>query len=201
MRNKIYSDRRRKISAFIRNIFKDTIFNQLLSKKQAVNSLEIDPLTRIHNHFAINNYLKELHPQTGSKYAIVLLNLDNYQELQNTYGLKAAEKALVKTASILTSNIRDTDLVGRYGEHEFILILSHINLDQANNVAKRCLEIIQNNSLRFNAKSIPLMASCGVSISHHDLISDKVLQHADQALFLAKSIGFNQLRDQTAILS
>lgn len=201
MRNKIYSERRRKFNAFFRNIFKDTVFSKIVIKKKLVSSLEIDPLTHIYNHFAINNYLKELHPQPGSHYAIVLLNLDNYEELQKTYGLKAAEKSLVKVASTLTSNIRDTDLVGKYGEHEFILILSHIDLDQAKQVAQRCLELIQNSPIKFNAKSIPVKVSCGVSISHQDLISDKVLQRADQALFLAKSSGFNQLRDQNAILS
>lgn len=201
MRNKIYSERQRKIYALLKDIFKNSLVSKWLSKNQDVNPLEMDPLTGLYNQFAINTYLKELNPQMKTSYAIVLLNLDNYQELQNTYGLKVAQKSLIKTADSLTKNIRDTDLVGRYGEHEFILILYNISLEQANNVAQRCLNVIQNDLVRFNIKSIPLKASCGVSISEQDLVSDKVLQHADQALFLAKSSGYNQLRDQTAVMS
>lgn len=201
MRNKIYSDKQRKIYSFFKKIWNQTFLSQFISKKPKVESIEIDPLTGLYNQFAINQYLKELTPQMELNYAIVLLNVDNYQELFSKYGHKVAQKSLVKTATNLSKNIRDTDLVGRYGEHEFILILYNINLEHANRVAQRCLNVIQNDLIRFNVKSIPLQASCGVSISEQNLVSDKVLQLADQALLLAKSYGFNQCRDQNAVVT
>ena len=81
------------------------------------------------------------------------------------------------------------------------MILSEISLDEANLVAQRCLQLIQNNPIQFNAQSITLQASCGVSASKADVVSDKILQYADRALFLAKTSGFNQLRDERAIFS
>lgn len=198
MRKTIYSERRRKIHVFVRNIFKKLGLYFLINSKK-ISTLETDPLTGIYNQFGINSYLKELRPRPVQNYAIVLLNLDNFKSIQHSFGLKVAEKALVKTAQLLTQNIRDTDLVGRYGEHEFILILCDIELDDANDAAQRCLTVIQNNPMRFNAQSIVLHASCGVSASQYDLVSDKVLQYADRALFLAKASGFNQLRDQRAV--
>lgn len=200
MRKTVYSERRRKIHIFVRNIFKKLGLSSWLNPKK-ISALETDPLTGIYNQFAINTYLKELRPRTVQNYAIVLLNLDNFKSIQHSFGLKAAEKALMKTARLLTQNIRDTDLVGRYGEHEFILILCEIELDDANDVAQRCLNVIQNHPIRFNTQSIALHASCGVSASQSDLVSDKVLQYADRALFLAKASGFNQLRDQRAVFS
>ena len=80
----------------------------------------------------------------------------------------------MKTSSIISNNIRDTDLVGKYGEHEFILILCDIELDNANQVAKRCLDLIQHSPLHIDSIPIELHASCGVSVSEHNLISDKV---------------------------
>ena len=201
MRNKIYSDRQRKIYSIFKKILNHTFISQFISNKPKIQSIEIDPLTGLYNQFAINQFLKELTPQMEANYAIVLLNVDNYQDLDYRYGTKAAQKSLTKTASILSQNIRDTDLVGRYGEHEFILILYNINLEHANRVAQRCLNVIQNDLIRFNVKSIPLQASCGVSISEQNLVSDKVLQHADQALLLAKSYGINQCRDQNAVVT
>ncbi|QIO04598.1 GGDEF domain-containing protein [Acinetobacter shaoyimingii] len=201
MRTKIYSERKRKIYSFFKDIIHHSFLSPFLFKKPKADLLEMDPLTGLYNQFAINRYLKELTPNMSCHYAIVLLNLDNYVEVQSKYGIKAAQKSLIKTASILTKNIRDTDLVGRFGEHEFILILYNIDLEHANQVAKRCLDLIQNDIVHFNVKSIPLQASGGVSVSAQDLVSDKVLQQADQALFLAKSSGYNQLRDQTAIFT
>ncbi len=200
MRKTIYSERRRKIHVFFRNMFKKTRLHPWFTQKK-INALEVDPLTGIYNQFGINSYLKELRPRPEQNYAIVLLNLDNFKSIQHNFGLKAAEKALKKTAHLLTQNIRDTDLVGKYGEHEFILVLCDIQLDDANDVAQRCLSVIHNNPIRFNAQSIALDASCGVSASEQDWVSDKVLQYADRALFLAKTNGFNQLRDQRAVFA
>lgn len=200
MKRKIYSDRHRKFHVFFRNIFqKLNIFHWILKKQNT--PLEIDPLTGIYNQFGINFYLKELTPHPSQSYSIVLLNIDNYIKIQNYHGLKAAELILQKTAELLSANIRQTDLVGKYGENEFIIILSNISLDDASEVAKRCSDLIQNLSVQLNSELIEIKVSCGVSVSEKDLVSDNVLQYADRALFLAKTSGSNQVRDQRAIFA
>lgn len=201
MRKVIYSERRRRINAFFKNLYKKSMFYQWTTKNQVINASNVDPLTGLYNAFGMNTFLKELHPQAGLNYAIILLNLDNFEHIQHKFGTKIAERSLIKTARLLSNNVRDTDLIGRYGDHEFILILSDINLDKANSVAQRCLQLIQNNPIQSNGLSITLQASCGVSASKADVVSDTVLQYADRALFLAKSSGFNQLRDERAIFS
>lgn len=201
MRRKIYSERRRKINAFFKNALKKSLIYQWLTKNDPILDNLADPLTGIYSQFGINSYLKELQPQLNSSYAIVLLNIDNFKDIQASYGIKAAEKTLIKTASILSNHTRETDLVGRYGENEFILILSHIDLDNANGVAKRCLDLIQSTTIHYDQNKIQIHASCGVSSSNEKLLSDRVLQYADRALFLAKACGTNQLRDERALLS
>ena len=202
MRNKIYSERRRKLHTFFKNVIKKSFINEWINNSQTMADDTItDPLTGLYNQFGINSYLKELHPQIGISYAIVLLNVDNYKDIQAQYGIKAAEVALISTASIISDNLRETDLIGRYGEHEFILILSNITLEYANSVARRIAENVQSKLLKVKTQSILLQASCGISVSEQDAYSDAILQQADQALFAAKSNGINQIRDHSTIAS
>ena len=202
MRNKIYSEKRRKLHTFFKNVIKKSFINKWINNSQTMADDTItDPLTGLYNQFGINSYLKELHPQIGISYAIVLLNVDNYKDIQAQYGIKAAEVALISTASIISDNLRETDLIGRYGEHEFILILSNITLEYANSVARRIAENVQSKLLKVKTQSILLQASCGISVSEQDAYSDAILQQADQALFAAKSNGINQIRDHSTIAS
>lgn len=195
MRNKIYSDRRRKLHTFLKNVVQNSFLNRWINNGQTEDNTVTDSLTGLYNQFGINSYLKELHPQIGISYAIVLLNVDNYKDIQAQYGIKAAEAALISTASIISNNLRETDLIGRYSEHEFILILSDITLEYANSVARRIAANVQGKSLKVKTQSILLQASCGISVSEKDAYSDAILQQADQALFAAKSKGFNQIRN------
>lgn len=186
MRNKIYSEKRRKIHSLFNQVLKHSFIAKLIHKNQLINNLEIDPYTGIYNQFAINTYLKELHPQSESNFGIVLLSVDNLCEIKNKYNIKIAHKALAAIAQELLQNIRETDLVGRYSESEFILILSDVNQDQAHHIADRLSLLINNYDLKINSKIISLQTSYGVSVSKQDTMSNTVLQQADQALYIAK---------------
>ncbi|MEG0482651.1 MAG: GGDEF domain-containing protein [Acinetobacter sp.] len=189
MRNKVYSNRRRRIHSLFNQVLKTSFISKLMGKNQLDNHLEVDAVTGIYNQFAINNYLKELSPQPESNFGIILLSLDNLTQVKETYNQKTANKALISTAQQLTHHIRDTDLVGRYSESEFIIILGDVTQDQAVGIADRLKNVVNKNTLRANHKNVALKASCGVSVSEKNSISDEVLQQADQALYLAKSHG------------
>lgn len=187
MRNKIYSERRRKIYSLFNKISKSSFIAKLVHKNQVSNSLEIDPQTGIYNQFAINSYLKELHPQIESNFGIILLSIDNLAEIKEQFRLKTAYKTLAFIAQELLQNIRDTDLIGRYGESEFILILSDVNLEQANHIADRLTKLINKNPLKIAGKTIKAQTSYGVSISQQDTMGNTVLEQADHALHIAKN--------------
>lgn len=120
MRNKVYSNRRRRIHSLFNQVLKTSFISKLMGKSQLANHLEIDSVTGIYNQFAINTYLKELHPQPEANFGIILLSIDNLKQVKEKYSQKTADKALISTAQQLTQHIRDTDLVGRYSESEFI---------------------------------------------------------------------------------
>lgn len=202
MRNKIYSERHRRLHTFFKNVIKNSFLDEFVNGHATRNAAETDALTGLYNQFGINSYLKELHPQAGMDYAIVLLSVDNYDDIKKEFGPKAADKALVSIASILSTHLRETDLVGRYGEQEFILILSNITLENANSISYRLVNLIQEKAVKMKSHSVMLQTSCGVSVSEQDSFSSKILQQADQALFIAKSNrGGKQVCDQRAIVS
>ncbi|MCX5468794.1 GGDEF domain-containing protein [Acinetobacter nematophilus] len=187
MRNKIYSERRRKIHSLFNQVLKHSFIAKLIHKNSTHHELEIDPQTGIYNQFAINSYLKELHPQSDSHYGIILLSVDNLNTVKTQYNLKTANKALAAIAVELSQNIRETDLIGRYGESEFILILSDVNQAQAQQIALRLTDLINNHEFKINNKTLSLQSSYGVSVSKQDSMSNTILQQADEALHVAKT--------------
>lgn len=187
MRNKIYSERRRKIHSLFNQVLKHSFIAKLIHKNPANHELEIDPQTGIYNQFAMNSYLKELHPQNDTHYGIILLSVDNLNTVKTQYSLKTANKVLAAIAVELSQNIRETDLIGRYSESEFILILSDVNQTQAQQIALRLTDLINNHEFKINNKTLSLQSSSGVSVSKQDSMSNTVLQQADEALYIAKS--------------
>lgn len=200
MRTIIYSERQRRLHIFLRNMIQSKSVYLWNIKRPKTDSAVLDSLTGIYNRFGINLYLQELHPQVGVDYAIILLNLDNFKKIQHEFGLNYADTALIQVATILCKNLRDTDIVGRYGEHEFIIILSNTNLEKAKRVTQRLAKLIQAKAITLKTQSILLQASCGVSSSTPQAPSNQVLEQADQALCMAKSYGFNQIQERNAEL-
>lgn len=200
MRTIIYSERQRRLHIFLRNMIQSKSVYLWNIKRPKTDSAVLDSLTGIYNRFGINLYLQELHPQVGIDYAIILLNLDNFKKIQHEFGLNYADTALIQVATILCKNLRDTDIVGRYGEHEFIIILSNTNLEKAKRVTQRLAKLIQAKAITLKTQSILLQASCGVSSSTPQAPSNQVLEQADQALCMAKSYGFNQIQERNAEL-
>lgn len=200
MRNKIYSERRRKIHSLFNQILKRTFIAKIMQKNQISNNIEIDPDTGIYNQFAINSYLKELHPQVESNFGIILLSIDNLNKIKENFSTQIARKVLAFIAQALLKNLRDTDLVGRYSESEFILILSDVNLEQANHIAERLTNLINQSPLKIIGKIIPIQASHGVSISQYNSLSNTVLAQADLALHNTK-INHEQFYTSTGLNS
>lgn len=200
MRTIIYSERQRRLHIFLRNMVQSKSVYLWNIKRPKTDSAVLDSLTGIYNRFGINLYLQELHPQVGIDYAIILLNLDNFKKIQHEFGLNYADTALIQVATILCKNLRDTDIVGRYGQHEFVIILSNTNLEKAKRVTQRLAKLIQAKAITLKTQSILLQASCGVSSSAPQALSNQVLEQADQALCMAKSYGFNQIQERNAEL-
>ncbi|WP_173911255.1 GGDEF domain-containing protein [Acinetobacter sp. Marseille-Q1618] len=186
MRNKIYSEKHRKVYRLVNQVLKTSFISKLIHKNQKHQNMEIDTLTGVYNTFAINQFLKELHPRENINYGIILFNIDNLKQINAQYHVKAMNEVLISIAARLTHNIRETDLVGRLSDSEFILVLNDVNLEQVTQIAERLLTMIQAHPVKFKGNLIVPVLSYGVSVSQQNAKSQEVLQQADHNRFVAK---------------
>ena len=181
------------------------LFEILLSQwrhreKQIQHLSQIDPLTNALNRRSIALYLEKLAHQSESCYAVVLIDLDYFKQINDQYGHSAGDDVLIKVTEFLSNTVRENDIVGRFGGEEFILLLNQCNLAQAQNIAERCRYGIQHLDVKHNlTETIQLTASFGIATSSKALQPEHIVRLADQALYEAKACGRNQVKYYTAI--
>ena len=128
-------------------------------------------------------------------YAIVLLDLDHFKNINDQFGHHMGDTVLIAVSQKLGLHLRESDVVGRFGGEEFILILKQSSALKARQIAERCRSAIEalviNND---EGQSIHVTASFGIAQSHHGLRPQQVLDQADKALYAAKASGRNQIK-------
>ncbi|WP_309142196.1 GGDEF domain-containing protein, partial [Escherichia coli] len=91
----------------------------------------------------MNQCLDKLNSVKLESYALVLLDLDHFKRINDYYGHHKGDETLIRVSEVLTLLLRESDVVGRFGGEEFILILKNSNLEKARQVAERCRAAIQ----------------------------------------------------------
>lgn len=159
-----------------------------------------DSLTSVFNRRHIDDELRKLQ-RKQNEYALVLLDLDHFKNINDNYGHGVGDRVLKRVAEVLALNVRQDDVVGRFGGEEFLLILRHKNMDQAMEIAERCRKQIEQEIIMISeAESLTVSASFGVTVSSNNL-SDDVMKQADQALYLAKASGRNQVQSFDLVMN
>ncbi len=168
---------------------------QWKNREKTINEISLkDPLTGIFNRRYISKKLNDNQLQ-GSSYAVILMDLDYFKNINDSFGHDVGDEVLKSVAKILNTQISDNDIVGRFGGEEFILVLFEKNLDQALEIAEHCRLEIQSKPIYIDRNyKLDISASFGVALSTPDLSKDLVIRLADQALYLAKANGRNQVR-------
>jgi diguanylate cyclase (GGDEF)-like protein len=174
----------------------EILLSQWRHREQLIQHLsQIDPLTNTLNRRSINTCLEKLERKSTKSYALVLIDLDHFKQINDQYGHDKGDEALIKVSEVLSQIIRDSDVVGRFGGEEFILILNQSSLAQAKNIAERCRQAIQALQLFSNiGEAIKVTASFGIALSNIDINPQKLLSQADKALYEAKACGRNQVK-------
>lgn len=157
---------------------------------------EKDSLTGLSNRQAAESAMQELIQQApvgGKEFAVMLIDLDRFKTINDTYGHDAGDKVLVTIAERLRKLVRDSDVVARLGGDEFLLILNHTgNIDMIKRIAQKILD----------AQQVPIevqpgtMEKIGMSIGialypGHGDNALSVRKHADQAMYVVKRQGKN----------
>ena len=174
----------------------EILLSQWRHREQLIQHLsQVDPLTNALNRRSINACLEKLERKSTKSYALVLIDLDYFKQINDQYGHDKGDEALIKVSEVLSQIIRDSDVVGRFGGEEFILILNQSSLAQAQSIAERCRQAIQALQLFSNiGEAIKVTASFGIALSNIDINPQKLLSQADKALYEAKACGRNQVK-------
>lgn len=157
----------------------------------------LDEVTGILNRrrlFQLGRREMELSRRYGTSLAAILLDIDLFKKINDTYGHTAGDRVLSGIASTISHNIREIDLFGRYGGEEFVILLPSTGAEAAREVAERVRELVAG--LRFDTERGPLEVtiSLGVAMLTGDIPSlATLIDRADQAMYSAKQAGRNRV--------
>ena len=123
---------------------------------------------------------------------VILLDIDHFKKINDTYGHFTGDAVLRETASRLRGNMRPYDQVGRYGGEEFLVVLPNCDLEQARMQAERMRSKLHASTMLVDGAEMQVSASFGVTVSDGSERSSEVfVRVADEALYKAKASGRN----------
>lgn len=164
-----------------------------------------DGLTRTFNKRYFNERLDaEFHfsRRHGTPLSLLLLDLDHFKDVNDTYGHVAGDYVLSKFATALGQNVRNEDVLARFGGEEFAIISRSISRDAASLFAERLRQMVEELHIEFQGTHIPLTMSVGVAAQPEAQADfpDSLIDAADKALLRAKRAGRNQVATYDATL-
>ena len=126
---------------------------------------------------------------------VIILKSDKIKKINDIYGHHQGDQVLIEIAQCLSENLRGEDIIGRFGGEEFILLLPHTDIIQAEKIAERCRHALQELPV-FSTQNNPIHISASFGVSSSAFAQDPylVIRQADQALYAVKASGRNQVR-------
>lgn len=166
-------------------------------RMKIIRSLMIkDGMTGLYNHTAIKEYLDTASAQAqrqGSEVCFAMIDLDNFKNVNDTYGHLVGDQVLVTLSRLLRQRIRSSDVVGRYGGEEFAIVLPDCNID----LSVKLIDQLRENfaSIRYPVGDTSFSTTFSAGIAALSVHGGGALlcQAADQALYQAKNEGKNRV--------
>lgn len=159
-----------------------------------------DSLTNIYNRRYVFERLSELmklNKIDSLMFSLVIIDIDFFKNVNDTYGHPAGDFVLKEFAEILTQSIRANDILGRYGGEEFILVLKDTNKQSSAEIIERILKRVKESTFNYEDKEIKIAFSGGISdISEMDkesLSVESLINEADMRLYKAKNTGRSKI--------
>lgn len=157
----------------------------------------IDPVTQIKNRLAFQEAMKQnvsLAKRQGRMMAVLALDLDDFKQVNDTYGHGAGDALLSGFAKRLTMSVREADIVARTGGDEFAVLLTH--LQDAQDVESVCVKILKacKAPVQYQDKQLDIKVSIGAALCpYHGDSEERLMKASDVALYQAKTSGKNKL--------
>lgn len=124
---------------------------------------------------------------------LAMLDVDNFKQLNDTYGHDAGDEALVHLAGVVRETLRPQDTLARYGGEEFLIMLTDTRLDDAVHVMVRVQRELTRKFFLHRNEKVLITFSCGIAELGGDEEPTAAIRRADQAMYLAKRAGKNRV--------
>lgn len=170
-----------------------SISHNVTDKKLMDKLAHTDHLTNLANRKKIDHELEHAIYQVKRNdvdYVILLLDIDYFKKVNDTYGHQVGDSVLVEVSNILRANTRKSDFIGRWGGEEFVIIASHTSCENGLKLAQKIRESVEKYKFKtVGHKSI----SIGLSCFSKDDDSQTVMERVDSLLYKAKETGRNKV--------
>ncbi|NDV20281.1 diguanylate cyclase [Pseudodesulfovibrio sp. JC047] len=169
-----------------------------LTFKEVQRRADHDGLTRLFNRHTFEErlvYEIKRRRRYNHDLSLLMVDLDHFKQINDSYGHKAGDLVLQKIGDILTTSFRTTDLAARYGGEEFVVLLPHTSEEAAWKLAERVRSIIEACNFHFDGHDFTITASIGVASVEGGALTtnDDLVIKADKALYQAKNNGRNMV--------
>lgn len=185
------------ISPILITYLANAVLESHILKEKMHDLATIDHLTCVKNRRAFmesaNDYFK-IAVRNNHVFSVVLLDLDNFKKINDTFGHIVGDDVLRSIGNIFSKSIRTSDIVGRYGGEEFIFILPEIGRESVKIFTDKLHNKINNTFVDHNDTKIKITASIGVTVydANNNVTSFKnLLDQSDKMLYKAKREGRN----------
>lgn len=181
-------------------VFAYHVLSRWRQREDEIRQLSLtDPLTHLSNRRSILSSLSLEHERSrrhGASFSILLVDLDHFKRINDSWGHPAGDQVLVEAAKTLKNSVRQNDHVGRYGGEEFLVILPGTDTEGAYQLAERCREQLERMKIfTADGSTLRITASMGLFCNEHlnAASAEKMLHYADEALYKAKEGGRNRV--------
>jgi diguanylate cyclase (GGDEF)-like protein len=152
-----------------------------------------DPLTGLYNYRYLQSCLDEEIDRSrryGHRFFILMIDADHFKDINDTHGHLFGDHVLKKLGELLTTELRSTDRLFRYGGEEFLVIMNELTKAEVATVIKRLMKSIRNHQFRYEGRTARITVSMGGALFPDDADNKlKLIKTADRALYKAKEAG------------
>ncbi|WP_035051970.1 GGDEF domain-containing protein [Carnobacterium pleistocenium] len=183
------------VSVYIMDYLNET---EMIFKRNSKYAFK-DPLTGLNNVRSFDlafNEAKRRHEKSNENISIMILDVDYFKQINDTYGHLEGDLVLGKLATILEMSQNPNDTISRNGGEEFSVLLNDCNHKEAYEKADALRKIVENSFFAVNNGTIIIHVTISVGITTYNdttIVFDKLYDHADQALYAAKRSGRNKV--------
>jgi diguanylate cyclase (GGDEF)-like protein len=175
----------------------DRLRAQRAALSDAERRAQTDPLTGVLNRRSLIERLDAACARAkarGLPIALLFIDLDHFKQINDTFGHQAGDACLRAIIDPIHAELRQSDVIGRYGGEEFVVILSSADAAAAGPIAQRILERVA--AVRITGFGEPIGVTCSIGIAASDTLGiwgEPLLAQADAAVYVAKRSGRNQI--------